>query len=249
MEAKLKIICYPTTDEAPRIIPASREREWMDTTVNSFAYRCLPLNIANAHGWCVLNDAPFTAVWDGQDGLDGIKVRHSEFEGMRMTASSHFGFGILTFQVPCILRTEPDYDLWVTGPTNMFKDSIQPLSALVETDWAPSTFTMNWRFTRRDTPVAFEKDEPICMFFPIQHSLIETVDPELRPLASNRQLQNEYLGWSSSRKAFLEEVRIEGSDANRKGWEKDYFRGLTKNGLSRADNHRTKLGLKPFKTA
>ena len=37
----------------------------------------------------------------------------------------------------------------VTGPFNQPKDAIQPLTAIVETDWAPFTFTMNWKFTRR----------------------------------------------------------------------------------------------------
>jgi Family of unknown function (DUF6065) len=30
------------------------ERAWMDATDQRFAYRCLPLNIANAHGWEIL---------------------------------------------------------------------------------------------------------------------------------------------------------------------------------------------------
>jgi len=33
----------------------------MDDTNGEFAYRCLPLNIANAHGWIILNNASFVA--------------------------------------------------------------------------------------------------------------------------------------------------------------------------------------------
>ena len=37
-----------------RIRPAPVERLWMDRTNERSAYRCLPLNIANAHGWEIL---------------------------------------------------------------------------------------------------------------------------------------------------------------------------------------------------
>ena len=31
--------------------PAPLERDWMDASGERFAYRCLPLSIANAYGW------------------------------------------------------------------------------------------------------------------------------------------------------------------------------------------------------
>jgi hypothetical protein len=57
----MRLICYPTSGEPPKLIPAPFERDWMDRTRAGFAYRCLPLNIANAHGWLILNPVPFTA--------------------------------------------------------------------------------------------------------------------------------------------------------------------------------------------
>ncbi len=39
--------------------------------------------------------------------------------------------------------------MWVGGPPNHIKDGIQPLTGLVETDWLPFPFTMNWMFTRK----------------------------------------------------------------------------------------------------
>src|SRR5438093_13464407 len=113
----------------------------MDPTAQAFGYRCLPLNIANAHGWLILNTVPFVANWDGQAGLEAITVQ-SVADDAPPLASSHFGSGVLTFHVNALFRTEPGYDLMVTGPLNSFKDAIQPLSGVVETDWAPFTFTM-----------------------------------------------------------------------------------------------------------
>ena len=60
----MKIIAYsisnPMTIEMP-----DKKRKWMDETWNGFAYRCLPLTIANGFGWTVLNSNKFKAVWNG----------------------------------------------------------------------------------------------------------------------------------------------------------------------------------------
>jgi len=141
----MRLICYPTSGPPPRILPAPFERTWMEETNNEFAYRCLPLNIANAHGWIILNSTPFTAHWDGGAGIDAVKVE-PQGGGEPLLALSHFGHGVLTFNVNGLFRAEPGYDLIVTGPFNQPKDAIQPLTGVVETDWSPFAFTMNWKF-------------------------------------------------------------------------------------------------------
>ena len=47
----MDLTCYLHPGWSPRIRPAEPTRDWMTNTPKSFAYRCLPLNIANAHGW------------------------------------------------------------------------------------------------------------------------------------------------------------------------------------------------------
>src|ERR1700722_10643156 len=197
----MRLVCYATSGEPPRIVPAPVERTWIDQTAEGFAYRCLPLNIANAHGWLILNPAPFVAEWNGGTGLDAVACRPAA-TGAAMIASSHFGSGVLTFNVNGLFRTEPGYDLLVTGPFNQPKDAIQPLTGIVETDWAPFTFTMNWKFTRKLTPIAFESNEPFCMIFPVKRGLIEGIEPELRPLQSDPEVDKAYTAWAESRRAF-----------------------------------------------
>lgn len=241
----MKLVCYPTSGEPPTIIAAPVERDWMDDTQNAFAYRCLPLNIANAHGWLILNRAPFVAQWNGKTTLDAIRIEAVEAEGLSLIASGHFGHGVLTFHINGLFRTEPGYDLWVAGPANVVKDAIQPLSAVVETDWSPFTFTMNWRFTRKNTPVAFERDEPICMIFPVPRGLIEKVEPEFRSLESDPDVEKAYQSWAESRLHFNKELMVQGSQAQKEKWQKDYFSGR---GLLEAPaDHRTKVKAKPFK--
>src|SRR5947209_11028460 len=117
----MRLICYPTSTESLKIVTACPEREWMGRTDQSFAYRCLPLNIANAYGWLILNTIPFTAMWSGEAGLEAVSVRPASSTGAPL-ASSHFGSGVLTFHVNGLFRTEPRYDLMVTGPLNSPKD-------------------------------------------------------------------------------------------------------------------------------
>jgi hypothetical protein len=243
----MRLICYLTSSEAPDIVPAPVERDWMDRTPGGFAYRCLPLNIANAHGWMVLNPAGFVAEWNGGAGLDAISIRPL-VQGAPMIASSHFGTGVLTFNVNGLFRTDAGIDLVATGPINRPKDAIQPLTGIIETDWAPFTFTMNWKFTRKNTPVAFERGEPFCMLFPIQRGLVEDIEPEIRPLASDPEIEAAYTAWAESRRAFNEGLKVPGSEAQTEKWQKDYFRGSDRFSDKPAD-HRTKVRVRPFSGA
>jgi hypothetical protein len=242
----MKLICYPTSGEPPKLVPAPVERDWMERTDSGFAYRCLPLNIANAHGWLILNEAPFTANWNGSPGIDGVAVTATTPDGT-ILGGSHFGSGVLTFNVNALFRTEPGYDLLVTGPLNQPKDAIQPLTGIVETDWSPFTFTMNWKFTRKFTPVAFERDEAFCMIFPVQRGMIEQIEPEIHSLEAEADVQEAYTAWADSRKAFNDELKVEGSKAQAAKWQKDYFRGTGSFGATPAD-HRTRLHLKSFRS-
>ena len=240
----MRLICYATSGAPPNIVPAPVERFWMDQT-DGHAYRCLPLNIANAHGWMILNTTPFEAEWDGGNARTSVVIR-PETEA-NLLAESHFGSGVLTFHVKGLFRTEPGYDLMVTGPINMLKDSIQPLSGIVETDWAPFTFTMNWRFTRTRTPIRFARDEPFCMIYPLRRGLIDDIDPEIRPIESDPEIHAAFTTWSDSRRGFNRDLKVPDSEARRQKWQKDYFRGDSPFAEGPPD-HRTKLRPKPFVT-
>ena len=242
----MRLICYPTSGEAPMIIPAPIERDWMDATTGSFAYRCLPLNIANANGWLLLNTVPFIAEWNGGDDLAAITIDHPDGAQSAPLAMSHFGNGVLTFSVAGLFRTEPGYDLWVGGPANSLKDGIQPLTGIVEADWSPFTFTMNWRFTRPHVRIAFEAREPFGMIYPVPRGLVESVMPEFRPLDEDPELATAYQEWSKSRSGFNADLAKEGSEARALGWQKDYLRGTGPGDKRAPKDHRTKVKARAF---
>src|SRR5437763_11586909 len=62
-----------------KLVPAARARQWMDDSQQRFAYRCLPLLMANQAGWFMLNAHPFQAIWTG--GWDPSCVRIKVLDG------------------------------------------------------------------------------------------------------------------------------------------------------------------------
>ncbi|MEO1067251.1 MAG: DUF6065 family protein [Pseudomonadota bacterium] len=240
----MKFTCYPISGPPPKIRPASPERDWMDATSDRYAYRCLPLSIANASGWEVLNPKPFKAVWDGRAGIDAIKIKTED--GKPCLATSHFGSGVLTFHVLGLFETPPDVQLWVGGSPNRLKDAIQPLTGVIETDWSPYTFTMNWKFTRAGQVVRFQQDEPFCFVMPIRLGLAEDAVPEFRSIDENPDLRDNYAAWSQSRKSFIKDLKQPDSEARKAKWQKRYHQGGKPDGTKAETQHRTKVRLKAF---
>ena len=257
----MDLICHLIDDRPVDIRPARNRREWMNQTPDSYAYRCLPLSIANAHGWEVRCSVTCEAEWNGGTRKEDIQITFEDggesFLGtkrIKTFVESHFGSGVLTFNVGVIVSTCAGYDLWVTGPVNEFKDGIQPLSAVIETYWMPFVFTMNWKFTRPNLKVRFEKDEPFCFFFPIEHGLLERFNPAFKQISEDPNLERQFK-FASSKRAFLpvlkilkdEELKIEETDRRLQyqGW---YMRGEMPNGAEIAD-HKKYIQPKPFKMA
>lgn len=189
---------YATTRNALKVRAGGLRRNWMDA--NAAAYHCLPLTIANCYSWELLSPCSFSATWEGQ-GTDGVKITSQETT--EMAPISHFGTGILTFNVGYVPRTLPGYNLYVTGPINNFKDGIAPISAVIEADKVVATFTMNWRFTSVQT-IQFQKGEPIASMFVIPRGLNETIEPEIIPITSDANLNAEYHDWARERRFFNE---------------------------------------------
>jgi hypothetical protein len=246
-KAETELTCYVHQGWAPRIAPASAKRDWMGATPESFAYRCLPLAIANSHGWEVLSPCGFSARWRGGAGADSVEIVLDDGADPSKAPHSLFGSGTITFHVESVFRTSEGWNLWVSGPPNGMKDGIAPLSGVIETDWSPYTFTMNWRFTRPDSWVRFEENEPFCFFFPVPRGVLDGLKPELRPMEDNPELLQSFTGWSAARAAFQAHVRQTNPTNPTDQWQKLYYRGLHPDGGPGAPDHESKLRLSPFR--
>jgi hypothetical protein len=242
----MKLICYPMHASGPRpeIRPAPPLRNWMLATDQAFATRCLPLTIANSHGWELLCPAGFDAIWSGGRHMADLAiVPHDAAGGWEPV--SIFGHGVLTLHPMVLVRTEPGVNLWVQGPVNAPKDGIQALTGLIETDWSPFSFTMNWQFTR-PCRVTFRQGEPFCHFFPLPRHFVEAVEPELRPIEEAPELKAQHTLFVENRRRFNEELGVTGSAAQQEKWQKQYYRGLLPDGRPGEPAHQVKLRVRPF---
>jgi hypothetical protein len=240
-----RLIAYPLyPNPAMRLVPATNDREWMTATNDQFAKRCLPLLIANQAGWFVLNSHHLRVTWDGGDRIEALQLEWLSGDPP-YPAVSHFGHGILTWHLPYLFRTEPGYQLHVRGPANWPRDGIHALEGIVETDWSVATFTMNWKMTRTGHPVEFGVGEPVCVLAPTRVALLEELQPEFGVLDQDEALAEGYRQWSTGRSRFNAQLKIPGSDATRRKWQREYFHGKTPSGKA-AREHRTKLRLREF---
>jgi hypothetical protein len=240
-----KLLAYRINRWPPmRLVTAPSPRDWMDATPYRFANRCLPLRIANQAGCFVLNSHTLRVTWNGGNEITDLEIASLDGEA-RYPAISHFGSGILTWNLPFLFRTPKGYNLQVRGPANWPKDGVYPLEGIVETDWAISSFTMNWKLTRAELPVVFEAGEPICMIVPQRRGELEAFRPKIRELDEEPETASAYREWAESRRRFIQDLKVPGSEAVTQGWQKDYVRGLTLGEL-RFEEHQTKLRLKDF---
>ncbi|HEX6290597.1 MAG TPA: DUF6065 family protein [Herpetosiphonaceae bacterium] len=233
-----------TPTDSMRLAPATAARAWMDNTADRFAHRCLPLRIANQHGWVILNSHAVRVTWTGDDHISGVRVEYLSGAAPYPIAS-HFGHGILTWHIPYMFRTPPGYNLLVRGPANSPKDGIYPLEGMVETDWAVATFTMNWKLTRPNHAVTFDVDEPMCMIVPQRRGELEAFRPEIHDIASAPAIHAGYRQWLGSREQFLAGLKLPTVRSAKDAWQKHYFQGTSPGG-DHAPEHQVKLQLHPF---
>ncbi len=237
----MKLNCYPVDSHPPRIAPARRDRPWMDALPN--ANRCLPLSIANAYGWDLLAPTAFSVHWNGGPGTEDLRIVGADGAPLTGFAESNFRGGIVTFHAGYIFRTDPGWNLLVTGPFNQPKDGISPLAGIVETDWLPYPFTMNWQFTRAGV-VHFAKDEPFCRIVPVASQALSEIQPEIHPLESDQELADQFRQWRERRDLFRVNVRSGDQPTIREAWQKFYFKAELPNGqAAAAPSHVQKLRL------
>jgi hypothetical protein len=230
---------YAVSESPQPLVPAPSTREWMESFAGRHPHRCLPLAIANSYGWQLLLPKDVSAEWNGGSGLDAVTVRCQN----RYQAVSNFGSGVLTFDVGYIFRTPPDHHLLVTGPSNFFKTGVAPMTAVVETDWLPYTFTFNYRFTEPCT-VNWLAGEPYAQICVVPAGIQETVQPIIRNLGDNAQLAADHEAWRTRRSSFRERQASGNPEAIKQVWDKDYFLGRYADGRPVESKHTMKLRLK-----
>ncbi|MEL6108604.1 MAG: DUF6065 family protein [Planctomycetota bacterium] len=173
-----EIVAYeiPGRTEMP-LIPASPARLWMDTANGP---RDRSVTLANRSGWLICSPCSFSIRWNGGEAPHDVAFAFDEPADAGVV--SIFGQGIVTFDLPYMFQTPRHIDLWLRGPTNIPKDGAWPIEAVVQTDRKLSNLSMNWKVTRAEHVVRFERGEPFCTVVPFPAKLLDGLHPKRAPL-------------------------------------------------------------------
>ena len=242
----MRLTCYALHEFAPKLVAARPLRKWMDEFTDRHPYRCLPLSIANAHGWEALCPAPIEIEWNGGPAVADLTVRALKplpgNQHLDHFCRSNFSHGIVTFHLDYLFRTDPGWDLLATGSFNEPKDNAAPLTGIMEADWLPYPFTMNWQIMRPGR-VVFEEDEPFCFLFPIPKQALLECQPEIRALADDPELTRQHEEFRKARDSFMQKFNAGDAATIKQAWQRYYFVGRHPDGTEAA-GHLNKLRLK-----
>lgn len=213
---------YPITTIGPR-------RDWMDQTTNKFAYKCLPLTIANTQGWVILNPCEFRVQWNGGPAQEDVVVTYSSKTRAKKYGTvwaSHFGSGILTLCLPYLVRTNVQgIGVRCSGPENQWLNGMHALTGIVESWGEPATFTMNWKLTMRRLDVIVPKGFPLVCLSPfdfrLQAPLKVASYTEIPPLAHEA-----YTKWVEGR----DKIIHDSTDEELKEYQGRYIRNIATDG-------------------
>jgi hypothetical protein len=240
-----RLEAFRTQRNPPDLVPCTQERAWMDVFTERHAYRCLPLSIANTHGWEMLVPAAFEVEWNGGPNIADLTVRALEpfpqgfpFEHFAM---SNFARGIVTFHTGYLFRTPPGWNILTTGAFNEPRPGISPLTGIIESDWLPYPFTMNWQMLSAGT-VRFEKDEVFCTVTPIPKNYLQNWDVAIHEMGDDPVLLAEEEQFRVARAAFREKLLAKDPESLAEGWQRHYFVGRFPDGTEGVD-HVNKLRL------
>lgn len=190
-----RLVCYALHDHAPKVVAARAQRQWMDDFEHREIYNCLPMVIANAYGWHILCPVPIEIRWNGGAGVSDLTITALKpLPGggpVRYFCESNFSSGIATMHMDYIFRTDPDWNLLVTGPFNGPKDNAYPLSGIVDSDQLCYPLTMNWQMQHPGS-VRFEEDEPFCGIIPVRTEAVAGCKPEMRRISDAPEIMRRY---------------------------------------------------------
>ena len=245
-ERAMVVKLHALTEHTPEVRPARAKRQWMDDFPDRHAYRCLPLSIANAFGWEVLCPIPVEIRWNGGMAVEDIQVIGlAELPGgapIDHFCRSNFSRGIITFHLDYVIETEPGWGILATGPFNDPKPTASPLTGVVESDWLPYPFTMNWQLTEPGI-TRFEQGEPFCFFLPVPRRVLPNTELQVHRLADNAEMEARHNQFRDTRNAFMDRIRAGDQDAIKEAWQRHYFVGRHPDGTLGSE-HLNKLRLK-----
>jgi hypothetical protein len=156
-----------------------KKRDWFSSNF----YKCLPLSIGNRQGFVVSVPFNFDVFWNGGDRKEDLYFNFYEDEKkyrdrLHIGISSHFGHGIMTINLPVIIKTPKGINIMTIAPPNFPLPGMSPMVGVVETDNLRYTFTLNIKIDIAQTWIKVSKDYPLVGLLPIPRYFCDSFDLE-----------------------------------------------------------------------
>jgi hypothetical protein len=144
------------------------KRDWF----SPHAYYCLPLTVANQHGFLVKSVRDFDIIWNGSD--DDVTITFiNEENADKQTIKTGFRSGIVTIQNRFALKTSKGISLMTMQPPNLFIPGAIAMAGVIECDNIRRDFTFNLKVTVPNLLIKVRKGDPLASFMPIQRHFID----------------------------------------------------------------------------
>lgn len=155
------------------IKPSPKKREWF----TPLFYRCLPLTIGNQYGFMVHTGFDFEVIWNGGSSPQDISFnfygKENEIYNIWPSVQSHFGEGVITLNLPYMLRTPPGVNIMTINPPNVILNNLTVMTGVVETDNLRYMFTFNLKIQEPNISVVVPKGTPLAAFIPIPRYYVD----------------------------------------------------------------------------
>jgi hypothetical protein len=176
------IVAIKTSDHSPEVSKEfldsvvskpSKKRDWFPSRF----YRCLPLTIGNQYGFLIKSGFDFSVFWDGSPDPQGVKIELQEHPknlvGLWPSLTPHFGQGILTVNIPFMLRTPPGINLMTINPPNYVIPNVTVMTGVVETDNLRRDFSLNLKLQMPDVKTFIPKGSALAAVLPIPRYFVD----------------------------------------------------------------------------
>jgi len=140
---------------------------------------CQPISTAGLHGWefVLKNDVKF--IWDGVTSSNSHHV--TILEGGQKDGNIFVDNGTanatISFQLNTVIETDPDHYVWLMGPPNYFIDGVQPMNALLQSNWYTyNSIQFCWKITKANEEITIPAGTPFMFMMNYPKSLLESTE-------------------------------------------------------------------------
>lgn len=139
---------------------------------------CQPISTAGLHGWEFVLKHDVSFIWDGISDSSGEHVKI--LEGALAEEGSPFvdsgtANATIAFQLNMIIETDPDHYLWLMGSPNHFIDGVQPMNAILQTDWYHfNSIQFCWKITKANEKITIPAGTPFLFIMNYPKNLLES---------------------------------------------------------------------------